>query len=165
MDIALRIVHIIFGVFWAGTVIFATFILLPQLKSLGPAIERPAMKALLRVTSPTMMVSSIIVLGTGIAMALRMSGGSIDTFLTTGWGVAMFISFIAIVVALINGFVVLAPSGFRMEKLGRSIEGRQPTAEENKQMERLNRRITTADRFNFVLILIALVAMPVSRFV
>ncbi len=165
MDIALRIIHIVFSVFWAGTVIFATLILIPQLRALGPAIERPTMKALLRITSPTMMVSSLIVLGTGIAIALRMHGGSLDTFLTTGWGLAMFTGFIAVVIAVIIGFGVMAPAGFRMEKLGRSIEGRDPTPDEAQQLDRLNARVRIGDRINFVLILIALVAMPVSRFV
>jgi len=164
MDAALRILHVVFGIFWVGTVIFATFILLPQLKKLGPGIERPALKAILRVTSPTMMVSSLIVLGTGIAMVVR-ARLPVNTFFSTGWGLAMFIAFIAIVIAIIVGFSVLAPSGARMEKLGRSIEGRQPTEDENAQMERLTRRITTADRFNFVLIIIAMITMPLSRFI
>ncbi len=164
MDIAFRVLHIGLGIFWAGTVIFATFILLPQLKKLGPAIEHPAMKALMRVTSPTMMVCSVLVLGTGIAMVLR-AQLPVSAFFSTGWGIIMFISFIAIVIVLIVGFGILAPSGARMEKLGRSFEGRKPTAEETEEMGRLTRRIGTADRFNFVLIVIVTIAMPLSRFI
>ncbi len=164
MDIAFRILHIVLGIFWAGTVIFATFILFPQLKKLGPAIEHPVMKAIMRVTSPTMMVCSVLVLGTGIAMVLR-AQLPVSTFFSTGWGIIMFIAFIAIVIVLIVGFGILAPSGARMEKLGRSFEGRQPTAEETKEMGRLTRRIGTADRFNFVLIVIVAIAMPISRFI
>ncbi len=164
MDITLRILHIVLGIFWAGTVIFATFILFPQLKKLGPAIEHPVMKAIMRVTSPTMMVCSVLVLGTGIAMVLR-AQLPVSAFFTTGWGIIMFIAFIAIVIVLIVGFGILAPSGARMEKLGRSFEGRQPTAEETEEMGRLTRRIGTADRFNFVLIVIIAIAMPISRFI
>lgn len=164
MDIALRIVHIALGIFWAGTVIFTTFILFPQLKKLGPAIEHPVMKAIMRVTSPTMMVCSVVVLGTGITMVLR-AQLPVSVFFSTGWGISMFIAFIAIVIVLIVGFGILAPSGARMEKLGRSFEGRQPTAEETEGMGRLTRRIATADRFNFVFIVIVTIAMPLSRFV
>ncbi|MAF85500.1 MAG: hypothetical protein CL875_03335, partial [Dehalococcoidales bacterium] len=120
MDIALRIVHVAFGIFWAGTVIFATFILLPRLKKLGPAIEQPTLKEIMRVTSPTMMICSVVVLGTGIAMVLR-AQLPVNVFFSTGWGIAMFIAFIAIVIAVIVGFGILAPSGARMEKLGRGF--------------------------------------------
>ncbi len=164
MDIALRILHIVIGIFWAGTVIFATFILLPQLRKLGPTIEQPVLKAIMRVTSPVMMVCSVLVLGTGIGMVLR-AQLPVSTFFSTGWGIAMFIAFIAIVIVLIVGFGVLAPTGARMEKLGRSFEGRPPTKDETEEMGGLARRITTADRFNFVLIMIATIAMPLSRFI
>jgi putative copper export protein len=163
MDIALRILHIVLGIFWAGTYIFATFILLPQLKKLGRAIEQPAMKAILRVTSPVMMVVSLAVLGTGIAMVVR-ARLPVSTYFSTGWGLAMFIAFIAVVIAIIIGFSVLAPTGSRMEKLGRRIEGREPTEDENIELEQLSRRITTFDRVNFSLVIIATLAMPISRF-
>ncbi len=89
----------------------------------------------------------------------------VNVFFSTGWGIAMFISYIAIVIAVIVGFGILAPSGARMEKLGRGFEKRQPTTDEMEKMGRLTRRIATADRFNFVLIMIVVIIMPLSRFI
>ena len=91
MDAIFRVVHVVFGIFWAGAVIYASLILFPQLKSLGPSIERPAVRAIMRVTSPVMAVSSLIVLGTGITMVLR-TRLSISALFSTGWGWAIFVS-------------------------------------------------------------------------
>lgn len=163
MDAMLRIIHVVLGIFWAGTVLYASFVLFPLLRSLGPAIERPAVRGIMRVTSPMMSVISLIVFGTGIAMALR-SGLSISSFFSTGWGWAMIIAFVAVVMYLIAGFGILLPSGIRMDKLGRSIEGRQPTPSESEQMGRLARRISIVERTSSVAILIATILMPLARF-
>ncbi len=161
----LRISHIFFGVFWAGTYLFVTLILLPRLRALGPAFERPVARALLSVTTPVMIVSSLTVVGTGAAMVLRVWGWHMDAILATDWGKAMLAALVAAVGAIVVGFVFIAPSGIRMDKLSRSIEGRDPTPQEDRELGRLFSRVVAVDRINFVLILIALVAMPVSRFV
>lgn len=38
--VVLRIVHIVAGMFWAGSALFLAFILVPRLQSLGPEIQR-----------------------------------------------------------------------------------------------------------------------------
>ena len=163
MDAVLRVTHVVLGIFWAGTVIYASFVLLPVLKSLGPNIERPAIKGLMRVTSPIMSVAALIVLGTGIAMTLR-TGLAISEVFSTGRGWAIFIALIAVVIYMITGFGIMLPSGARMDKLGQSIEGRQPTAAESEQMGRLARRISTVERTSSIAILIAAILMPLLRF-
>lgn len=161
----LRISHIFFGVFWAGTYLFATLILIPRLRALGPAIERPVFREVLKVATPIMVVSSFIVLGTGIAMALRVWGWHLDDMLATGWGKAMLVALIATVAAIAGGLAFLMPSGLRMDKINRAIQGREPTPEEDHELDRLSTRIVKMDRIIFLLVLTALIAMPVSRFV
>ncbi len=163
MDIALRFLHIVIGVFWGGTVIFSSFILLPRLRGLAPNIERSVLNSLEKIT-PVFIVSGVITIGTGIAMALRMQG-DIAAYFTTGWGLVMFIAFIAMVITLIDAFVFMAPAESRLAKMSRGIEEREPTAEEAQQLEQLSRRIATYDRIHAVRVLIALIVMPISRFV
>ena len=76
----------------------------------------------------------------------------------------MFIAFIGMVLLLIDGFVFIAPSESRLAKLSRGIEGREPTTEETHQMEQLVKRITFWDHVHAVLVIIALIIMPISRF-
>ena len=157
----LRISHIFFGVFWGGTYLFATLILFPKLRALGPSIERPVLGDVMKIASPMMAVSSLVVLGTGLAMELRGWGWHLDT----GWGIAMLVALIATVAAIAFGFAFLMPSGLRMDKIDRATQGREPTPEEDHELERLSTRVIRMDRINFLLIMAALIAMPVARFV
>ncbi len=157
----LRISHIFFGVFWGGTYLFATLILFPKLRALGPSIERPVLGEVMKITSPMMAVSSLVVLGTGLSMELRGWGWHLDT----GWGIAMLVALIATVTAITIGFAVLMPSGLRMDKILLATHGREPTPEEDHELERLITRIVKIDRLNFVLVMAALAIMPIARWV
>ncbi len=163
MDAVFRTLHIVLGIFWGGSAIFADFILLPQLKKLGPDIERPVVKQVLKVSSPVMTVCALLVFGTGIAMVLRMHM-TIGMLVSTTFGIAMVTAFVAIVISLILGLGVLTPTGLHMEKLGKSIEGRKPEPGEIELMGRLTRRVANALRTETFMIIIAIVMMPLAIF-
>lgn len=159
----LRLLHILFGVYWVGSDVFLTFILLPRLKALGPTIERPVMKSLMRVLPPVTMVSSIITIVAGVLLTGTMKGWSL--FFVSGWGWAIFIGLVLTGLAAIVGFGALPPITMRYEKVSRTIEGRAPTPDESRQLDSLTRRATVLARINSVLLLIVVVTMVVARFV
>ena len=165
MDISLRILHIVFGTFWVGASILTLFFLEPRLRALGSVFENRVMRALLPVVSPAFGLSSIIVLGTGIAMTIRLRGSDLSTILATGWGWAMLVGFIATVAAIVVGFGFSAPKGMRLIKMERSMKGRDPNTAEAHEIETILASVQIVERINIVLILIALVAMPAARFV
>jgi putative copper export protein len=162
--LTLRLLHVFFGTFWAGTVIFSTLYLEPQLKRLGPGIQNPLMKALMPAITPAMMVSSVTVLLTGIAMTLLLRGSALNLLLSTAWGWAMLVGFVATLAAIVIGFGVMAPSGMQIEKLAKSFEGRAPTPDEARTLAGLNARIESLSRVDFVLILLAVGAMAAARY-
>lgn len=162
--VTLRILHIVFGTFWAGTIIFSTLILEPALKRLGPGIQNPVMKTLMPALTPAMMLSSLVVLGSGVAMTLIMRWGALDLLLASAWGWAMLAGFAATLAAIVIGFGVMAPSGMQIEKLAKSFEGRAPTPDEAHKLQGLNARIETLSRVDFVLILFAVGAMAAARY-
>ena len=43
LAVVLRLLHIIFGIFWAGTAFFNVLILEPRLRRMGPAFQNPVM--------------------------------------------------------------------------------------------------------------------------
>ena len=161
----LRIVHIFFGVYIAGSYLFMVPILEPRLKRLGPAIQSPVMRALMPILTPINAISFIVIIGTGVAMTLIMRSGALNTLFVTTWGWAMIIGLVATLAAAVVGFDFLMTTGFRMDKLGRSIEGRAPTPDEGKILHQLSSRIETLSRVNLVLIMIALATMLLSRYV
>lgn len=162
--VVLRIVHIFFGVFVAGYYLFMVPILMPRLKRLGPSIQGPVMQALMPVLTPVMVTSAVVIVGTGVAMTLILRQGNLGVLFTTGWGWAIMIGFILTLAALVVAFGFITPGGFRLARLGRSIQGRPPTPEETRLMGRLSRQNETLSRVNFVLIVIVLLAMLLARY-
>ena len=106
--VIVRVVHIGFGVFWAGSALFMAIILEPRLRALGPAIQRPVMAALVPVMGPAMAISAIITMGAGVYLVIRLRGSRLDEFFDTGWGWAIFIGFVASVAAFAAGLTTMA---------------------------------------------------------
>ncbi len=163
--LVLRIVHIFFGVFLVGYFLFMVPILMPRLKRLGPAIQGPVMQALMPVLTPIMLISVIVIVGTGIAMTLILQQGNLGMLFTTGWGWAIFVGFVLTIAGSVVGFGFITPLGLRTVKLGRSIEGRAPTPDEAQQLSRLSAQVETLSRINFVIIVAVLLAMLLARYV
>ena len=84
--VVLRLLHIVFGVFWAGSAVFFAFVLEPRLRALGPAIQRPVMGSLSRVMGPALGGSGAITIAAGITLALRLRWNTLDRWFDTGWG-------------------------------------------------------------------------------
>lgn len=165
MDTALRILHIIFGVYMVGASIFILFILEPRVKSLGKDTWHRVLRVTEAPASASLGVSVLIILGTGIAMTIRMRGGDLGLILSTGWGIAMLVGFIATVGALVVGFGLSVPKGMHLMKMERSMKGRDPNPDETHEIDKIFTRLELVERINIVLILIALISMPVARFV
>lgn len=159
----LRLVHILFGVLWAGTVFFTTLFLLPRLRRLGPSIQNSVLNSLMPIVTPVMMLSCLLVIGTGIALTLLV-WGSLGMLFTTASGWVLFVGFIATIAAAIVGFGVLAPAGMQLSKLNKTLEGRDPNPDEASNLKRLNARIEVFDRLNFIFMLIAVGAMGFLRY-
>ena len=119
--VVLRVVHVVFGIYIAGSYLFMVPILEPKLKRLGPAIQSPVMRALMPLLTPVNAISFIIIIGTGVAMTLIMRWGVLNTLFVTGWGWAMIIGLAATVAAAVVGFGFLMPTGIRMDKLARYV--------------------------------------------
>ncbi len=163
--IAMRILHIVFSIFWVGTAFFTVAILTPRLKALGPRIQSPVMKAIMPVMMPHMFISSTITVLSGIVLTLVMRGGALGALFTTGWGWSMIVGFITSLAAAVIAFGVVIPLAKRQAAFASSIEGRPPSPEEGKQLGQLGAKIGALTRNNFVLVIIATITMAIARFV
>ena len=154
--VSLRIVHIVAGVFWAGSAFFLALILEPRLRVLGPAIQRPVM-------GPALGTSAIITMSAGIWLALRLRWGHLDKFFSSEWGYAILVGFVASLLAFSTG-VASGVISAKMANLGRAIEGRPPSPEEGAQLQLLAGRLTRLTRAMAVLVFIAVGSMASARF-
>ncbi len=161
----LRIVHIIFGIYVAGSYLFLVPILEPRLRRLGPSIQGPVMRAIMPPLAVVNGISFVALIGTGVAMTLMLRAGALDSLVTTSWGWVIVIGLLATLGATFVGFGLLIPTGIRMDKLGSGIAGRPPSPEEGRQLHALSNRVEALSRANFALIVIALATMIVARYV
>ena len=160
--IILRLLHIVFGVFWAGSAIFFALILQPRLAKLGPAIQLPVMAALLPIQGPALIGSGVITIVAGITLAFRVR--SPEIWFDTGWGWAILIGFVASIGAISAG-ITLTVLAHKMVALGKSIQGREPTPEEGSQLQRLSKRLPRLGRATAFMVIFAIGAMASARFV
>ncbi len=164
MYTTLRLLHVIFGVYLAGSITFSVLILGPRLKRLGPTIQGPVMSAIMPIMIALNAISFIIIAATGIPMTFMARGSSLSDLFTTGWGLDIFIGIIATIAAAIIGFGIIVPTGMRQGKLGASIAGRAPTPEEGQQLQGLSKKLEKLTRINFTLVAIALATMVIARY-
>lgn len=160
-----RLLHVLFGVFWVGSVLFTVLILKPRLARLGASFEKPVMGALMPRVVPAMFASAITVFVTGSILTFNMRAGDIGSLLTTGWGLMIFLGIVATVGAMAVGLGGLAPTGIQMGKISDQLDGLPPTPAQAATLARLGRRMDRLERVDFALVLFALATMPLARFV
>ena len=162
--VILRMLHIVFGVFWAGSAIFFAAILQPRLQKLGPAIQGPVMAALIPVMGPALIGSAVITIVAGSALAIRLRWGHLDTFLSTGWGWAILLGFVVSIGAISTGITTIVLAN-RMINLGKSVGESGPTPEQAAQLQRIASRLPRLARSTALMVLIAIGTMASARFV
>lgn len=158
----LRLFHIVFGVFWAGSAIFFALVLQPSLVRLGPAIQGPVMGVLVPIMSRVLIGSAVITIVAGLTLALRLR--ALDTWFDTGWGWAILIGIVTAFGAISMG-IRLSILAHRMIALGQALQGRDPTPEEDAEMQQLSVRLPRLGRSVAVLVIIAIGAMASVRVV
>ena len=75
--VILRLLHIVFGVFWAGSAIFFAFILQPRLRALGPDIQTRVMGALIPVMGPALITSAVVTIAAGTTSSPQTQVGAL----------------------------------------------------------------------------------------
>ncbi len=161
----LRVFHIIFGIYVGGMYIFMTWIMVPKLRILGPDIERSFLRGIMSVASPAGAVSFIALFITGVWMTLLMKGGDIGSIFTTGWGIWIFIGFVASLIAAVLGFGVLMPKGLRMEKILKASDNGELSKEASVQVDGIISRVLSIEKINFVLVMVAILSMMIARII
>ena len=156
--LALRMIHIVFGVFWAGSALFFAAVLQPRLQTLEPAVRGQVMAALVPVMGPVLIGSAAITIVGGITLALRMHWGNLDIYTDTGWGRAILVGLVASIGAFSSGITTIVQAN-RMLGLGRAVAAGSASPEEAGQMQRIGARLPRLARGTAVMVLVAIGAM------
>lgn len=165
--LVLRLLHICFGIFWAGSILYFALFIIPALKASGPEGVK-FMQNLGKTGYPVaVMFSAIISIVAGILLIGKLSGGfQVEWFsswyariLTCGGGVA--------IIAFIIGFTVNRPAASQINKISQAVakQGSPPSAEQMEKLMALRKRIFTGTNYIAVLIAIVVITMSIFRYV
>ena len=155
----LRLVHIVAGGFWAGSVMLLGWFIVPSARDAGPGAG-PFMQALLKRRLPAIMI------GTGVVTVLaglwlwawRMP--SLERW--QGWAIA--IGAVSAIGALVIGIGWQRPTAAKVQALGAEISGAgsPPTPEQGAEMGRLQAKMAGYASVLAVLLTLALAGMALG---
>jgi hypothetical protein len=165
--IVLRLIHVVFGAVWVGMVVMAAFFVQPALQEAGPdggkvmaAIQRRGLMTVM----PVLALGAII---SGLWLYVLAAAGQHAEFARTPAGMAFGLGGLVAIVAWVIGMAVLRPSMLKAAALGRSL-GASAGAEERQRVsaeaQRLRERAAAASRMTAYLLLFAVAAMAVARY-
>ena len=167
MMVALRIIHIGSGVFWAGALFFLAFFLAPAVGRAGPEggrVMQELQKGRVMLVMPAVALLTIL---SGAWMMWTLSDGLHPRFFRSGYGISLSIGATASILAFLAGVVVMRPAQQRMGELGPRIavapdDERAGLAAE---MEKLRTRANRTTRAVAWLLIVAVVTMAMARYV
>lgn len=163
----LRILHILSGAFWYGTVIFNARFLMPSLFAAGPA-GGPVMAQLIQRRMPlALMGAGIVNVGSGIWLMFLVSGGDLGAWMQSGMGRTIGIGGALAILAMIIGMVTSTPAARQLATIGAAAARRGGPAppEEGAEIARLQKRLGTSTIIVSVLMTLAITAMALARYV
>lgn len=163
--VALRLIHVFCGVFWAGTIFFMVSFLQPAVRAAGPAggqfMQRLAATRFLTIV-PVLAVLTIL---SGIVLLWRVSGGSAE-WMGSPVGVTLSAGGTAAIVAFLIGFFVMRRATLRVLAIGQVVQaaGSPPSPEQQADIQALQRRARVSALWVAALLLVAVVTMAVARY-
>jgi uncharacterized membrane protein len=165
--IALRLVHILAGIFWVGTTLFLAFFLAPALGSAGPAggavmggLQRRGMMTALP-------VAALLTLASGTWLYQLVSGGSIAAFMRSPTGAALAGAGTLALLTFVLGMALARPTAMAAARLSQELSAVTDEAERARRQEQLRalqRRNAVVSRVVALLLIAAAAGMAVARY-
>ena len=165
---ALRILHIVVGVFWVGTVVFMAAFLSPSVSAAGPAGGAVLQQLMgVRRLPLWIMGAMAVTLLSGLGLYWRDSAGFQSAWLGSGAGKTFGLGAVVAFGASILGMAVNMPTGRRLAEIVGRLQsaGRSPTPEEQATLAALQARLGRASVVAAVLLVIATLLMAIARYV
>lgn len=158
----LRIVHIIGGVFWAGSAFMLVRFVAPAVTLAGPEGAKFMQRLVLgtRFVVVTATAAGLTVL-TGLLLYWRASGGLRGEWMATGTGVMFTIGGLAGLIALFTGSAT-GTNSRKLATLGASLQG-PPSPEQAAEIAMLQNRLSNLGSATSILLLLVLIAMATAQ--
>ena len=165
--VTLRLLHIVLGVFWAGTLIFFAMYLVPSVREAGPDGLKVMAAIQRRRFLDVMPAVAALTILSGFWLYWLVSGGFQPAWMGSVTGQALGLGGVLAVVAFAIGVGVMRPATLRAGALAREMssapEGPGRDAQQ-KQVQQLRMRSVKAGRVVALLLLATTALMAVARY-
>lgn len=163
----LRILHIVLGVYWAGTIFFVVTFLEPVARGAGPAAGPVMMGLRQRHYFEWLPTIAVVTMLSGLGLMWKVSGGFSATWMGSHTGVAIQVGATAALVAFVIGMAVMRAA--TLKAMGMMPAAQQlPEGSEREarmaEIQALRLRARTGARWVGALLLVAVSAMAVARY-
>jgi uncharacterized membrane protein len=165
--IILRLLHIGFGVFWAGSAISFAFFIGPAVKASGPEGIK-FMQQLGKSKYPIIiMIAALITIISGILLIEKLSGGFQSAWFTTDYSRIITTGGTLAIIAFIIGFTVNRPAAARINAISNDIAkaGGPPSSEQVQQLTKMRKRLAVGTNYITVLLVLTIIAMSIFRYI
>ncbi len=167
LAIVLRLFHVISAVFWVGGLTLLTVFITPAIGATGQVGEK-FMQYLMGHTKLTVFMPGVglVTVLSGLALYWRNTSMSAGTFASSPPGMTYGVGGLAGIIALIVGVIMIGRSGNELGRIGAVIgaSGGPPSSEQVERIAVLRGRITTGNQVTWALMLVAVSAMAVARY-
>jgi len=166
--IVLRLLHIVLGAFWVGSLIFISFYLMPSVQELGPDGGKVVQALTRRGIFSVLPVVAILTILAGLGLFWKVSHGHEKEWMASGTGMTLSLGAVAAIVAAFLGIVIARPAAMRAEALTQAAvqmpEG-PARAAQLAEAQRLRARSFGITRLIALLLLATVTCMAVARYV
>ena len=165
--LTLRVIHILGGIFWVGSMLYTTFFLAPAIRS-SPAVAGEVMAGLQKRRLFTILpIIALLTIASGIRLLWIASAGFDDSYLSTSTGRAFSRGAIAAILAFLLSVLVSRPGFVRIGTLSASLAAATDEATRQRltvEMQRIGKRVATANVMVAVLLISTAVLMATARY-
>lgn len=166
--VTLRVIHILSGVFWAGTTFFLVGFLQPVIAQSGPEGGSFAQRLMSEKRfQSAMSVAAGLTILSGLVLYDQVSAGFQRTWVTSGTGLALALGGLAAVLAVVAGGLLQRPTATRLGALAGEIQrsGAAPTPAQRSEMQTLQQRVGRSSKWIVLLLALAVVSMAIARYI
>ncbi len=166
--LVLRVLHLVCGMFWVGSMLFLSVFLMPAFRQSGPE----AAVVMARLLRPRLLIAlplvALVTLLTGFTLAWRDGGNSLAVFASTPSGRVFTMSGGLAVVAFVIGFLVSRPATEEMARLLArlsTLPDADARAAVDARLAIVQPRSALAGQAVTVLVVLTAVGMAVARYI
>ena len=161
--IALRIIHIVAGIFWVGGVLMMTFFIGPTIGATAEAGQKFVGHLMNNLKfSNRMAAAGGLTILAGFILYWIDSDGFTSAWMTSGAGRGFGIGAAFALIGFVFG-ILIGRTTKAMAQLGAQIQGR-PSAEQMTQLNALRKQQTTYSNLSAVALILSVIFMAIARY-